>query len=112
MAWVEDKGDELSAFHQRIWEYAEPAWRVYQSAKAYVELLRAEGFTVEVGSGGMPTAFCARWGEGRPVLGSFAEYDAVPGNSQQAVPRQAPREGVNHWAPGHTHSYSRLGVGR
>jgi aminobenzoyl-glutamate utilization protein B len=30
----------------------------------------------------MPTAFCARWGTSGPVLGAYAEYDAVPGNSQ------------------------------
>jgi hypothetical protein len=55
-------------FHLRIWNYAEPAWREYKSAKAYRDLLRTEGFAVEEGSGEMRTAFAARWGKSGPVL--------------------------------------------
>src|SRR5215469_7411519 len=79
-------------------------------AKAYCELLRAEGFAVEEGSGEMPTAFCARWGSSGPVLGAYAEYDAVPGNSQQVVPYRAPRAGLHPWAAGHTDPHSALGT--
>ncbi len=86
----------LSGFNARIWSYAEPAWREYKSARAYVDLLRAEGWSVEEGSGGMPTAFAARWeqGAGGALVAGFSEYDAVPGNSQQVVPYPAPREGL------------------
>ena len=100
--WIGERARRFSDWHLRIWEYAEPAWREYKSAKAYCDLLRAEGFEVEEGSGGMPTAFAATWGKGGPVLGSYAEYDAVPGNSQQVVPYQAPRAGLHPWAAGHT----------
>ena len=110
LAWIENHRQWLSDFHQEIWAYAEPAYREYQSAAAYVDLLRRQGFTVEEGSGGMPTAFSASWGQGGPVLATFAEYDAVPGNSQQAVPYQAPREGLHPWAAGHTDPHSSLGV--
>ena len=58
----------LSEFHLEIWNYAEPAFREYRSSKAYVRLLRKEGFEVEEGTGGMPTAFMATWGEDRPLL--------------------------------------------
>jgi aminobenzoyl-glutamate utilization protein B len=109
--WVEANAHDLSAWHQTIWGYAEPAWREYKSAAFYVDLLRRQGFEVEEGSGGMPTAFCARWGKGGPVLGAYAEYDAVPGNSQQAVPHRAPREGLHHAAAGHTDPHSALGIG-
>jgi aminobenzoyl-glutamate utilization protein B len=108
--WIETHRQRLSDFHLEIWHYAETAFREYRSAKAYVELLRQEGFTVEEGSGQMPTAFMASWGEGRPVLGTYAEYDAVPENSQQPVPYRAPREGFHPWAPGHTDPHSALGV--
>jgi aminobenzoyl-glutamate utilization protein B len=107
--WVNENSARISAFNKQIWDYAEPAWREYRSAKAYVDLLRAEGFSVEEGSGDMPTAFVATWGEGKPVLGTYAEYDAVPGNSQQVVPRQAPREGLHPWTAGHTDPHSMLG---
>ena len=108
--WVEANQKRLSQFHQQIWHYAETAFREYRSARAYFELLRAEGFQVEEGSAGMPTAFLATFGEGRPVLGTYAEYDAVPENSQQPVPYRAPREGLHPWAPGHTDPHSALGV--
>ena len=108
--WVDANAERLSEFHLEIWNYAEPAWREYKSARAYCELLRSEGFEVEEGSGDMPTAFVARFGDGGPVLGAYAEYDAVPGNSQQPVPYRAPREGLHPWAAGHTDPHSMLGV--
>src|SRR3712207_139534 len=110
MDWIDQNQQRLSDFDIEIWNYAEPAWREYKSARAYVELLKAEGWDVEEGSGEMPTAFVARWGDGGPVLGAYAEYDAVPGNSQQPVPYRAPREGVHPWAAGHTDPHSMLGV--
>ena len=107
-----DKNERwISDFHQEIWHYAEPAWREYKSVKAYIELLRKEGFQVEEGSGEMPTAFYAVWGEGRPIIGGFAEYDAVPGYNQAATPYKALRdESLHPWAPGHTDPHSALGV--
>ena len=108
--WVNENSARISAFCKTIWDYAEPAWREYRSVKEYVDLLRAEGFTIEEGSGEMPTAFVATWGEGKPVLGTYAEYDAVPGNSQQVVPHQAPREGLHPWTAGHTDPHSMLGT--
>ena len=111
LAWIAANEARLSAFNARIWAHAEPAWREYRSARDYVELLRAEGFTVEEGSGGMPTAFVAEWSNGAgPTLASFAEYDAVPGNSQQVVPREAPREGLHPYTAGHTDPHSVLGT--
>ena len=110
LRWIDDNQARLSAFNERIWSYAEPAWREYKSAKAYVDLLRQEGFEVEDGSGGMPTAFVARWGTDGPVLAGFSEYDAVPGTSQQAVPYRAPRDGLHPYAAGHTDPHSMLGT--
>jgi len=113
--WVKANEGALSDWHATIWDFHEPAWREYKSAAWYVERLRAEGFTVEEGSGGMPTAFCATWcadgGNTGPLIAAYAEYDAVPGNSQQRTPYQAPREGVHRWAAGHTDPHSGLGIG-
>jgi aminobenzoyl-glutamate utilization protein B len=110
LEWISANETRLSAFNARIWSHAEPAWREYRSMRDYVELLRAEGFAVEEGSGDMPTAFAASWGEGGPVLASFSEYDAVPGNSQQVVPYEAPREGLHPYTAGHTDPHSVLGT--
>ncbi|MEU8195398.1 hypothetical protein AB0C10_16605 [Microbispora amethystogenes] len=111
VAAVEELGKELSEFHRLIWSYAEPAWREYRSAQAYVDLLKAEGFEVEVGSGDMPTAFHARWGDDGPAIGMYSEYDASPGYSQDTVSYRQPRPGLHPWAPGFTDAHSALGVG-
>ena len=39
----------------------------------------------------MPTAFVASFGSGSPVIGILAEYDALPGIGNEAVPRKQPR---------------------
>ena len=67
--WIEANRKRLSDFHLRIWGYAETAWREYRSAAAYCDLLRSEGFTVEEGTGEMPTAFVATWGQRRAGAG-------------------------------------------
>jgi len=111
LSWIDANRDRLSADHQAIWEMAEPSWREYRSAAWYVDRLRRAGFAVEEGSAGMPTAFCATWGGEGPVLGGYAEYDAVPGRSQAAVPRREPRAGLHKYAAGHTDPHSGLGIG-
>jgi len=110
--WVDDNMPRLSEWHSHIWQLAEPAWREFRSAKWYVELLREEGFIVEEGSAGMPTAFSAEWthGTGGPTMLSYAEYDAVPGNNQSASVTQDSREGMSRFAPGHTDPHSALGI--
>ncbi|MQA04223.1 MAG: amidohydrolase [Streptosporangiales bacterium] len=110
-AWVDAHRDEVSQWHTTIWNYAEPAWREYRSAAWYVARLRAAGFDVEEGSGGMPTAFAASWTNGPgPTVLTYAEYDAVPHNSQAATTRREPRPGTNSYAPGHTDPHSALGI--
>ena len=68
--WVRDHRTDWSEWASTIFDFGETAWREYRSAAWYVDLLRREGFDVEVGSGGMPTAFCATWsnGDGPTVL--------------------------------------------
>ena len=109
---VDARAGDLSAWCATIFDFGETAWREYRSAAWYVERLRAEGFTVEEGSGGMPTAFCAEWSNGPgPVVGMYAEYDAVPGNCQAASTRREPRAGLGFQAGGHTDPHSGLGIG-
>ena len=74
---IEANRARLSDFNKSIWNFAEPAWREYKSARAYCELLRAEGFAVEQGSGGMPTAFAATWERGAawPTLATGSYID-------------------------------------
>lgn len=115
-SWLHERRDDISRWHQTIWEFAEPAWREYQSAAWYVDALRAQGFEVEVGSGGMPTAFYASWTnevagqDAGPRILTYAEYDAVPGNCQAAAPKRRPRDGLSAHAAGHTDPHSAVGI--
>ena len=102
---------QLSNWCSKIFEFGETAWREYRSAEWYVCRLREEGFAVEEGSGGMPTAFCANWSNGLgPTIGLYAEYDGIPGNCQAAATTRRPRDGLDFFAGGHTDPHSALGI--
>jgi len=104
---VESRREAMMEMSDRIFHYAEPGLREYRSSKLLVEYLRKEGFSVEEGVSHMPTAFAATWGEGRPDIGLFAEYDATPGHSQRPISRYEPEV---PYAPGFTDAHNMLGV--
>ena len=62
--WLERNHAALSADHMTIWNLHEPSWREYKSSAWYMDRLEREGFKVERGTAGMPTAFRARWSNG------------------------------------------------
>ncbi|WP_210526881.1 amidohydrolase [Rubellimicrobium arenae] len=112
LTFLEERRSAFSKDHMTIWNLHEPSWREYRSSRWYADRLEAEGFAVERGTAGMPTAFRARWSNGPgPVLAGYAEYDAVPGQSQAPVPYRAPRPGASPRAAGHTDPHSALGMG-
>ncbi len=86
---LEDLTGEIA---RDLWTLSETALKEERSAERLSEVLAAEGFSVESGVAGMPTAFVATWGEGRPIVGVLAEYDALPGVGNAAVPERSPRE--------------------
>ena len=86
--WIDSNADILREVNRNIWTYAEVGLEETQSATELMNLLRRNGFTIETGLAGMPTAFVASYGAGEPVVGILAEYDALPGLSQDAVPLQ------------------------
>ena len=96
---VENKASTLTALSDKIWEFAELSMEEYQSAQAYIQLLKAEGFEVEEQLCGIPTAFLGRYGNGKPVIGILGEYDALSGLSQ--VPCSASREALVPGGNGH-----------
>lgn len=112
LAFLETQHEAFSLDHMTIWHMHEPSWREYRSSAWYMDRLEAEGFSVERGTAGMPTAFRATWSNGPgPRIAGYAEYDAVPGQSQDPVPRRQPRAGVSKFAAGHTDPHSALGIG-
>ena len=99
LAAIEEKKQLVAGVADQIWEYAELSLQEVQSAALYVRVLRQEGFAVEEGICGIPTAFSATYGTGRPVIGILAEYDALSGLSQQGgcpVRRELTPGGTGH----------------
>ena len=94
LAWVDANADRLRQVNKNIWGYAEVGLQEVRSSRELVDLLKANGFTVQAGVAGMPTAFVAEYGTGRPIIGILAEYDALPGLSQEAVPERKERQGA------------------
>jgi len=76
-----------------LWDLAEVGYQETQSCLLLQRQLESAGFTLETGVAGMPTAFIASYGSGSPVIGILAEYDALPGLSQDAVPERKPIAG-------------------
>jgi aminobenzoyl-glutamate utilization protein B len=89
---VDASADAFSAVNRDIWGYAEPSLLEFKSAERLASLLEANGFRVTRGVADMPTAFIAEWGDGEPIVGILAEYDALPGLSQKAQVERAPIE--------------------
>jgi aminobenzoyl-glutamate utilization protein B len=105
---VDRHAAQLTALSDRIWEYAEIALREHRSAAALADFAEQQGFRVQRGVAGLPTAFVATYGQGRPVIGVMGEYDALPGLSQKAMPEQAP---LVAGAAGHGCGHNLFGAG-
>jgi aminobenzoyl-glutamate utilization protein B len=90
VASVEKHAADLTGLSDQIWEYAETALREHRSSKLLADYAEQQGFTVTRGVSGMPTAFIARFGNGKPVIGIMGEYDALPGVSQKAIAEKSP----------------------
>jgi len=73
----------------QIWKYAEVGYKEVKSSALHQQHLKEAGFSVEAGVAGIPTAFVATYGSGKPVIAILAEYDALPGLAQQASPEKA-----------------------
>jgi len=87
---LDDARTELVKVNQDIWAYAELGLEEHRSAARLVGVLKAAGFRVREGVSGMPTAFVAEYGSGKPVVGILAEYDALPGLSQEVAGLRKP----------------------
>ncbi|HYZ83509.1 MAG TPA: amidohydrolase [Bryobacteraceae bacterium] len=66
-----------------IFSFAELGYQEHETAKHVTAQLEKEGFKIERGVAGMPTAFVASWGSGKPVIGLMADIDGLPETSQK-----------------------------
>ena len=95
---VGEREEQAIALANDIWRYAELGYLEQKSTDRLSRYLSDQGFAVERGMAGIPTAFIATFGGGEPVIGILAEFDALPGLSQAAKPV---REPLVAKAPGH-----------
>lgn len=93
---IDKKYDQYAAIAHQIWGFAELGYQENQSSALLQQTLKDAGFTIESGVAGMPTAFVASYGSGKPVIGILGEFDALPGVSQQATPEKQPRTETNN----------------
>ncbi|WP_299188429.1 amidohydrolase [uncultured Aquimarina sp.] len=99
---IEKHQEELIKISDEIWALAETAFEENQSSKLLADYAEKQGFTVERGVAGMPTAFVATYGSGKPVISVLGEFDALPGISQKAQPTKSPlKEGAGGHGCGH-----------
>ncbi len=91
-----------------IWDYAELGFKEDKSSKMLQNTLLENGFEVQANVAGMPTAFVASYGSGKPVIGILAEYDALPGLSQDKSPIRTPLNGKEN---GHGCGHHLFGTG-
>jgi aminobenzoyl-glutamate utilization protein B len=83
---LQSQYSEYKKIALQIWSYAEVGYKEQKSSNLLQGKLKDEGFTVESGVAGIPTAFVATYGSGKPVIGILAEFDALPGLAQDSIP--------------------------
>lgn len=108
-ASVDAHAQTYTAASDAIWEHPEVNFHEDASAGILRALLLQNGFSVTDRLDGMPNAFRAEYGSGRPVLAFLGEFDALSAMSQKAS--CAVREPVTPGAPGHGCGHNLLGVG-
>lgn len=108
-AIIEQKRETFIHLSDCIWDYAETRFEEFRSAELLCQALEQEGFTVERGAGGIPTAFVGSYGSGYPVVGLLGEFDALSGLSQKKATPEA--EPVVPGGNGHGCGHNLLGTG-
>src|SRR5436853_3080677 len=82
-----------------VFSFAELGFQEYETSKYLTGILEKEGFKIERGIAGIPTAWVATWGSGKPVISLGSDIDDIPQASQK--PGVAWHEPMIDGAPGH-----------
>lgn len=105
---IDQHAEELTDLATKIWQNPEIGWTEEKAVEWTAEALRNYGFEVEVGAYNLPTCIRAVWGKGKPVVGFCAEYDCLPGLSQDLCTTKKP---IVEGGLGHGCGHNLLGVG-
>ncbi len=95
--------DKLQAFTQQIvdeiFSFSELGFHEFETSRYLTGLLEKNGFRVELGVAGIPTAWVATSGSGKPVIAFITDIDCIPRASQK--PGVAYHDPIVDGAPGH-----------
>lgn len=105
---LDAKADNYTNVARQLWENPELGYLEENSSALLKSELQKAGFKIEKGVAGIPTAFVASYGSGKPVIGILGEFDALPGMSQEALPERKPRVAG---APGQACGHHLFGTG-
>jgi len=108
LRYVDQHGEKFDRLALELWDYAELGYLESRSSTKLQQVLAEDGFEIQAGVAGIPTAFVASFGEGKPVIGILAEFDALPGISQAAV---SSRQLVEGKESGHACGHHLFGAG-
>ena len=96
---VEAMRKQTQVMIDMVFSFGELGFQEVETSKYLTGVLEREGFKVERGIAGMPTAWMASWGSGKPVIALGADIDCIPQASQK--PGVAYRDPLVEGAPGH-----------
>ncbi|WP_461136156.1 amidohydrolase [Spirosoma lituiforme] len=99
VAAVEANKEQAQQINDMLFSFAELGFQEEESFKYLTTLLEKEGFTVKKGVAGIPTAWIATWGSGKPLIAIGSDIDCIPKASQK--PGVAYKDPIVEGAPGH-----------
>ncbi len=91
-----DLGQQMT---DMVFSFGELGFQEFETQKYLTGILEAHGFSIETGVAGIPAAWVARWGSGKPVIALGSDVDCIPQASQK--PGVAYRAPIIEGAPGH-----------
>ena len=96
---VEQRKEQAQQINDMLFSFSELGFQEVESFKYLTSLLEKEGFTVQKGIAGIPTAWIATWGSGKPLIAIGSDIDCIPKASQK--PGVAYKDPIVDGAPGH-----------
>jgi aminobenzoyl-glutamate utilization protein B len=99
VADVERRGQFSRQMVDQIFSYGELGFQEFETNRYLIDILKRNGFAVQEAVAGIPTAFMATWGSGKPVIALGSDIDCIPQASQK--PGVAWHDPIIEGAPGH-----------
>src|SRR5881397_3174386 len=96
---VDAMQENIQKMNDSVFSFAEPGFQEFETSKYLTGILKQNGFLIQENLAGIPTAWTATWGTGKPVIALGSDIDDIPQASQK--PGVAWHEPIIEGAPGH-----------